>query len=85
MVNKPKKLANGEVEYTITQPLTDQSDKQHDWSGSDLDTKYLEAVEAHPTSSEYMLEFRVNFDISGSFFVQIVYQNDSGQATFTEP
>ena len=32
-----------------------------------------------------MLEFRVFFEISGSFFVQIVYQDSQGQAQFTDP
>ena len=54
-MNKPKKLPNGEMEYTITQPLTNDPSKKHDWQGSDLDTQYLEAVDAHPESSEYML------------------------------
>ena len=69
VVNKPKRLANGEVSYTITQPLVTGVAQTDDWKGSELDDRYLEVVDAHPASSEYMFEFRVFFDVSGSFFI----------------
>ena len=36
VVNKPKRLPNGEIEYTITQPLKVQQIAE-EWKGSDLD------------------------------------------------
>lgn len=79
VVNKPKQLPSGEVEYTITQPLsTTKVDTKEDWKGSDLDKSYLEAVDAYPQSSEYMMEFRIFFEVSGSFFIQIIYEDQQG-------
>lgn len=86
VVNKPKKLPNGELSYTITQPLVaGEATKTDQWKGSELDERYLEVIDAHPASSEYMFEFRVLFDVSGSFFVQIVYEDDKGQVAYSPP
>ena len=73
LVNKPKRTKGGEIEYTITQPFKDNEDFSEEFNGSKLDTDYMEKVDAHPESSQYLLEFRVIFKESGSFFVQIAY------------
>ena len=44
--------------------------------GSDLDQDYLEMVEPHGASSVYLLEFRVYFKESGSFFVQVAHDDE---------
>jgi hypothetical protein len=75
LVNKPKLLKGGAIEYTITQPFKDDEDFSDEFNGSKLDTDYMEKVDAHPESSQYLLEFRVIFKESGSFFVQIAYQD----------
>jgi hypothetical protein len=77
LVNKPKKLAGGEIEYTMTQPLLNEEPLDEvKFNGSELDTEYLEMVEPHPTPSQYQLEYRVLFEHSGSFFVQIAYEDE---------
>jgi hypothetical protein len=83
LVNKPKKLASGELEYTITQPLKNRVASEEEegseraaYIGSDLDQDYLEMVEPHRASSVYLLEFRVHFKESGSFFVQVAYDDE---------
>jgi hypothetical protein len=54
LINKPKQLAKGEVEYTMTQPLLNEETlDEAKFSGSELDTEYLEMVEPHPTPSQY--------------------------------
>lgn len=58
LINKPKRLQNGEVEYTITQPLEnddglDDEFEQEKLAGSQLDTDYLEMLEPHPGTSQY--------------------------------
>lgn len=87
LVNKPKPQPNGGWEYTITQPLTNEEVDEDVWAGSELDSQYLEVVDADPEASQYYLEFRVLFDVSGSFFVQIVYEDESnsGGVTYTKP
>ena len=75
LVNKPKHLKSGEIEYTITQPFKDDEDFAEEFAGSKLDTDYMEKVDAHPESSQYLLEYRVIFKESGSFFIQIAYQD----------
>lgn len=75
LVNKPKRFKDGGIEYTITQPFKDNEDFSEEFGGSKLDTDYMEKVDAHPDSSQYLLEFRVIFKESGSFFVQIAYQD----------
>ena len=47
-MNKPKQLKGGAVEYTITQPFKDDEDFAEEFSGSKLDTDYMEKVDAHP-------------------------------------
>lgn len=70
LVNKPKKVAGGQVEYTMSQPLLNEVPLDDVvFEGSDLDTDYLEVVDPHPTPSQYQLEYRVLFEHSGSFFV----------------
>ena len=69
LINKPKKTAQGDIEFTITQPLENEEPLEHPFPGSQLDTDYLEAVEPHPDGSVYVLEYRVHFPESGSFFV----------------
>ena len=69
LVNKPKKLVSGDVEYTITQPLSNEEQDEPAFAGSELDQDYLEMVEPHAAASEYLLEFRVQFNESGSFFI----------------
>lgn len=76
LVSKPKRSPDGELEYTITQPLSNEEDAEDAWAGSALDSQYLEVVDADPGASSYVLEFRVLFDASGSFFVQIVYEDE---------
>ena len=44
--------------------------------GSDLDQDYLEMVEPHGASSVYLLEFRVHFKESGSFFIQVAHDDE---------
>lgn len=39
------------------------------FSGSALDTEYLETVEPSKEVSDYVMEFRVKFSESGSFFI----------------
>ena len=87
LVNKPKRLPNGEVEYTITQPLSDKEGATDAWAGSELDSQYLEAVDADPEASQYQLEFRVFFAESGSFFVQIAYEDvlREGEVAYSPP
>jgi hypothetical protein len=34
LVNKPRRQANGEWEYTITQPLSNEDDDEEVWAGS---------------------------------------------------
>ena len=89
LINKPKRYASGQVEYTITQPLEnddDQLDAQI-LEGSELDADYLEMVEPDPEASEYLLEYRVHFGESGSFFVQIAYVDeiDASITRYTPP
>lgn len=68
LVNLPRQLQDGSLLYTITQPLSEESNFS-EFKGSSLPTDYLEVIEPHPSSSTYMLEFRVFFEVSGSFFV----------------
>lgn len=43
LINKPKKKADGSVEYTMTQPILNEEPLDHkDFAGSALDTEYLE-------------------------------------------
>ena len=52
LVNKPKKVAGGQVEYTMSQPLLNEVPLDDvKFEGSDLDTEYLEVVDPHPTPS----------------------------------
>ena len=56
LINKPKRLPNGEVEYTITQPLENDDGlgdefEQEKLAGSQLDTEYLEMLEPHAGTS----------------------------------
>lgn len=83
-MNKPKLTREGHLEYTITQPFRQLEDGQvenveeerkQSMPGSALDTEYLECVEPHAASSHYQQEFRVTFTESGSFFIQIAYQD----------
>ena len=77
LVNKPKPLPGGQVEYTITRPLSDAVEDEEEYmAGADLDTEYIQMVEAHAAASEYQLEFRVHFSESGSFFVQLAYADE---------
>lgn len=85
IVNKPKKLKSGEMQYTITQPLSSDGKIDDKWKGSDLDSQYLEVVDAFAEASEYQLEFRVYFQISGSFFIQIQFEDASGNVAYTSP
>jgi hypothetical protein len=60
LINKPKKLGKGAVEYTMTQPILNEEPLDHQaFDGSALDTQYLEQVDPYPTPSQYQLEFRV--------------------------
>jgi hypothetical protein len=86
LVNKPKKQADGGAEYTMTQPLTREGDDgMEEFQGSALDLQHLEMVEPHLGSSQYMMEFRMLFDESGSFFVQVAYKDDHDEEAFTPP
>ena len=79
LVNKPKKFTDGSVEYTMTQPLENADPGKEapaEFAGSALNTEYLEMVDPHPTSSKYMMEFRLTFTESGSFFIQISYEDE---------
>lgn len=61
----------------MTQPILNEEPLDHkSFEGSALDTQYLEQVDPYPTPSQYQLEFRVLFEYSGSFFVQLAYQDE---------
>lgn len=82
---KPNKKT-GEVEYTITQALTLNGDQQ-DFEGTQLNDTHLEMIEADRTLSKYSLTFKVQFCYSGSFFVQIVYDDPTQEEgeNYTKP
>jgi len=86
LVNLPQQVPDGSLLYTITQPLSEDSSFS-EFQGSSLPTDYLEVIEPHPSSSIFMLEFRVFFEVSGSFFVQIAYKDDEnrGSRKHTKP
>ena len=43
----------------MTQPLSNAEAIAEEFEGSALDTEYLEMVEPHAASSQYMMEFRL--------------------------
>jgi hypothetical protein len=86
-------MDDGRVEYTITQPLDSKEDgafedeeetRKRTVVGSELDTEYLVCVQPDLTSL-YQHEFTVQFNESGSFFVQVAYQEVSDVDKFTPP
>lgn len=66
--------------------------KPRQFSGSELDTEYLERVDPYnaapeggSSSSSLNLEYRVLFRETGSFFVQIEYfDSEIGETNYTE-
>jgi hypothetical protein len=70
-------MQDGSFQYTMTQPVLNEEPLDHqNFDGSDLDTQYLEQVDPYPTPSQYQVEFRVLFEHSGSFFVQLAYEDE---------
>ena len=93
LVNKPKRLVNGEVEYTIASPMNDEGSfelefaKKDHMEGSLLDNEHLEVIDPYPTGSQFIHEFRVYFGESGSFFIQVAYEDQVGNEIekYTKP
>lgn len=63
----------------------EDNDGEEPFAGSELDTRYLEIVDPYNDRTRYGLEFRIQFFESGSFFVQIMYEDPiSGKSKFTK-
>ena len=77
LVNKPLRDKDGNLSYTITQPKSSKSESNMAKynNHSILDTEYLETYLPCEKSSFYKIEFEVVFEESGSFFVQIEYED----------
>lgn len=74
LVNKPLlNTKTGELDYTITQPFSNEDSDEEKFKGSELSTTQLQGYEPDESVSQYSLVFVVPFTESGSFFVQLVY------------
>ncbi len=74
----------------VEEDVSEEEFKQYQMDGSQLDSLYCERI--YPAGNEgitaisSVLEFRVMFKYSGSFFVQIEYfDEETQQNNFTDP
>ena len=66
--------------------MSNDDDEEESFAGSELDTKYLEMIEPWGDPTNYGLEYRIQFFESGSFFVQIAYEDGvTGVQRYTNP
>jgi hypothetical protein len=57
--------------YTATLPKGSSEALQASLKGSQLNIDYLETIKQYGNVSQFQVEFRVPFNESGSFFIQI--------------
>ncbi len=82
------KAENFETDLIMKPYITteDEVDQKLLYRGSQLESVYLEKVEAHNYEFSVNLEFRIVFPEAGSFFVQLDYYDiDLRDRNFTDP